>query len=182
MSSLKGWHAWAKPHQAPHVFTLKLSSLTLAMLYSAPADPEGFTLALFTPDIAVDARGKVLVLKMVDFKGLRDLADRAKDVPPTGSFRNTWQILHTPERTSQPIDRIITSRPGSGDVLEPASVQGWDESLTELKLKRPVGEYTHLPEELAELVELGREGRRGYVKGEEDEIVMQKVREVLRDI
>ena len=135
------------------------------MLYSAPADPEGFTLALFTPDIAVDARGKVLVLRTDDFKGLRDLADRAKDVPQTGSFRSTWQISHTPERTSQPIDRIITSRPGSSDVLEPASVQGWDASLTELKLKQPVGEYTHLPEVLAQLVELGRREGEATLKG-----------------
>jgi hypothetical protein len=137
---------------------------------------------LFTPDIAVDARGNVLVLKTDDFSGFKTLASQLKDVPETGNLRDTWQIVHTPQPASLPIDRLLTSPPASSDIFEPASVQGWDKSLQELKLQRPVAGYTHLPQVLGDLVELGREGRNGYVRGKEDKIVLNKVRELLHGV
>ena len=171
---LAGWHARATPHPSPETFTPTRSSLAFAVLRNAQADPEGFTLALFSPNIAVDARGKVIIIDFDRWDAFVDLARQTVSLPKTGKFWNTWKVKQ--ERTSQPIDRILVASAGSGELVE-TSVQGWEKGKTELS--EPVGDITQLPKVLDEFVELEREGRDGYVKGEEDKEIIRKVKAVI---
>ncbi|KAI0818550.1 hypothetical protein BC629DRAFT_1278273 [Irpex lacteus] len=173
-NALAGWHSRATPHPSPSTFTPTRSSLAFTILRNAQADPEGFTLALFKPDIAVDARGHVLVLEKGDWEGLVGLAGKTAGLPKTGTFWNTWRVKQ--ERTSQPIDRILVASSEEGE-LDETSVQGWDSGKTELS--ESVGETTQLPDVLQEFVGLVREGREGYRRGEEDKAVIAKVKDVL---
>ncbi|KAI0093596.1 hypothetical protein BDY19DRAFT_881625 [Irpex rosettiformis] len=172
--ALTGWHTRTTPYPSPATFTPTRASLAFAVLRNAQADPEGFTLALFSPDLAVDARGKVLLLQKTDWDGLVGLAGETVDLPKTGKFWNAWKVRQ--ERTSQPIDRLLVATSESGELVE-TSVQGWEKGKTELS--EPVGEIAQLPPVLDELVGLVREGREGYVKGEEDKIVIGKIKDVL---
>ncbi|KAI0693265.1 hypothetical protein BC835DRAFT_1253549, partial [Cytidiella melzeri] len=169
-SSTAGWHSRAQPHPDPSSFTPTRDTLSLAVLRNAPADPEGFTLALFSPDIAVDASGSVLRLENHnDFTSLVALANQANELPRTGSFMNMWCLKRA--RTSQPIERLFVPLT-SGELVQ-TSVQGYEKGLTELKER--VGEYTTLPGVLQELFGLVEEARAGYVRGEEDKAVIEKV-------
>lgn len=171
--SLAGWHARTTPHPSPETFVPTRSALAFAVLRNAQADPEGFTLALFSPNIVVDARGRVLILAIDEWDAIVDMARKTLNLPKTGKFWNTWRVKQ--ERTSQPIDRILVASAG-GELAE-ESVQGWAKGKTELS--EPVGEITRLPQVLDEFVELVREGRDGYVKGEEDKEIIKKVKGVL---
>jgi hypothetical protein len=140
-------------------------------------DHEGFTLALFDSPtkIAVDAAGKVLVVQDSDFEGLVTLADQTKDLPSTGTFRNTW-VIQQPI-TSRPIERILL--PIGDDEYKETSVQGYDGVQTELK--RPVGDYLHLPSTLQDLVSLVLEAR-GGADGERDDSMISQVKAILGSV
>ena len=187
---LKGWHARSTPHDFPHDYSPTRDALKFILLYNAPVEQEGFTVALFAPNIAIDAVGSVRFLSSGDFTGLVNMAERVRiEAPETGTFRNTWVLDH--KRTSQPIDRVLllssSDSPYTGslsaedaELVNIASVQGYQGDLR--RLKRPVAGLEVLPEVLGEFVGLGREGREGWKSGEEDRVVLGKVREVLGNV
>ncbi|KAI0780788.1 hypothetical protein BD413DRAFT_608032 [Trametes elegans] len=154
-ASLKGWHDRAHPPADKSQFEPTLDDLVFAVLLNAPADPEGFTLALFRPNLAVDASGRLLQLQDTDFRGLSELAEKTTSLPDTGSFLNTWKIAH--DRTDQKIDRLVVPTGGGQKVT---SVQGWSADKT--KLATPVAEYDQLPPVLQELFEYIHEARANY--------------------
>ncbi|TBU35830.1 hypothetical protein BD311DRAFT_647507, partial [Dichomitus squalens] len=161
-ASAQGWHARANPHPSAASFAPTKDALVFAALLNAPTDPQGFTLALFEPDVAVDARGRVLQLRPKDFSRLAALAREAAQLPDTGSFMNAWRVAH--DRTSQKIDRLFVKTPG-GDVRE-TSVQGWHPEKKQLKTA--VAGYQELPPVLQELFGKIQEGRTDFVRGQEE--------------
>ncbi|CAA7269397.1 unnamed protein product [Cyclocybe aegerita] len=182
---------WSSPYSAylqradPQPdFTPTRSALQLAVLRNSPVEPEGFTLALFSPLTAIDAKGHVYTLQQGDYEGILAIAERVKLLPNTGGFRNTWRVLH--DTTSKPIDRVLSPKTALGDAPSSegyeaeyveTSVYGFDK--TRRQLKEPVDEYTELPDELWELTGLAWEARE--TSGERDELALQKVRAVLVD-
>lgn len=172
-SDLAGWHARAHPYPSPADFTPSRDNLAFAVLRSEQAAPAGFSLALFTPDVAVDASGSVLGLADTDFAGLVSLAQQTLDLPETGTFRNTWRVKQS--RTSQPIERLLV--PAAGGALHETCVQGFEKDKRELTA--PIQDSTELPEVLWELFGLVEESRNGYKRGEEDKDMISKVKETL---
>lgn len=168
--SVQGWHARATSHPYPD-FTPTKDALVFAVLLNAPVDPEGFTMALFQPNIAIDARGRVLQLQSQDFAALAALAQEASGLPDTGSFMNAWRVSHA--RTSQKIDRLFTKTSGGRDIRE-TSVQGWDPEKTQLQ--DAVGDNQALPPVLQELFGYIQEGRTGFVRGEENKELISQVK------
>ncbi|KAI9065138.1 hypothetical protein FKP32DRAFT_1590889 [Trametes sanguinea] len=162
-TSAKGWHARAHPHPSSATFVPARDKLVFAVLLNAPADPEGFTMALFRPDVAVDARGRILQVQPDDFAALADLAEQVNRLPETGSFMNAWRVAH--DRTDQPIDRLFVTTPG-GNEIKQTSVQGWHPDKKDLKT--PVADYNELPSALHELFGYIQEGRTEYQRGREE--------------
>ncbi|KAI0831456.1 hypothetical protein BC628DRAFT_1486749 [Trametes gibbosa] len=162
-TSAAGWHVRANPHPSRADFVPARDTLVLAELLNAPADPEGFTAALFRPDVAVDARGRVLQLQSADFAALATLAEQTARLPETGSFMNAWRVAH--DRTSQPIDRLFV--PASDGDIKETSVQGWDPDKKQLK--EAVAQYQELPPVLHELFGYLKEGREDYQRGREED-------------
>lgn len=48
-------------------------------------------MALFKPDVAIDAMGRVLKVQPDDFEALKDLSQSVSTLPDTGAFRNQWR-------------------------------------------------------------------------------------------
>ena len=174
-SEFAGWHIRAQMHPTPASFVPSRDSLVLGVLRSEPARPDGFTLALFLPNVAVDASGRVLLLAEADFVGLAALGEKARDLPQTRSFQNIWRVKQS--RTSQPIERLFVK--DQSDALYQLSVQGYEKGQRELKT--PVNEYTELPEMLWELFGLFEEAREGLERGKEDQTTIQKIRDILEE-
>ena len=171
---IEGWHSRATPHPDPRNFTPQRDALAFGVLRNARADPEGFTLAVFSPNIAVDAAGRVLILSDADFSGFVALAKQTLQLPPTGSFMNAWRIAQV--RTEQPIERLFV--PGDDGALVQTSVQGYERGKTELKI--PVGDVKHLPPLLQELFGYISEAR-DHVQGTEEKEVINRVKLLLED-
>ncbi|KAH9945995.1 uncharacterized protein BXZ73DRAFT_95507 [Epithele typhae] len=169
--SAQGWHARATPLPTADAsgFAPTADALAFVVLLNAPADPEGFTMALFRPDVAVDARGRALRLQADDAVALLALAERANAMPDTGSFMNAWRVAHP--RTSQKIDRLFVRTP-EGRFRE-TSVQGWDPVLKQLKTA--VGEYEELPPVLYEFFGYVQEARDGFQKLEANQDIITQV-------
>ena len=93
-----------------------------AVVRNAKLENHSLTLALFGPNIGVDASGirKVLVLKEGDFSTLSSLANQTLELPQTGNFRNTW-IIRRPT-TCHAIERLLVSTSESG--VAETSLQG----------------------------------------------------------
>ncbi|CDO72853.1 hypothetical protein BN946_scf185002.g38 [Trametes cinnabarina] len=163
LPSAKGWHARAHMHPSSATFVPSRGKLVFAVLLNAPADPEGFTVALFRPDVAVDARGRILQVQPDDFAALADLAEQVNRLPETGSFMTAWRVAH--DRTDQPIDRLFVPVPG-GKEIKQTSVQGWHPEKK--KLKTPVADYTELPAVLHKLLGDIKEARTDYQRGQEE--------------
>jgi hypothetical protein len=168
-------------------FAPTLTNLNLAVLRHGPANPQGFTLAIFSTtdpntNVAVDALGHVKVMHKDDFQGISTLAQKASSLPKTGNWRNTWKIQQA--RTSQPVDRLFISAPGETDVKE-VSVQGWENGRW--ALKESIGEYSELPESLREIVGLVREARKELEEEdvdddqEDNEDLVEQVKALLGD-
>ncbi|RDB24445.1 hypothetical protein Hypma_008412 [Hypsizygus marmoreus] len=195
-SPFSSWHSRAllTPFPNPHAFTPTKSALLLAVLLNAPVENEGVTLTLFSqpkPDdpsisetVAVDALGRVLIVTPKDSAGILSLARSTLSLPQTGGFRNTWVIKQ--DRTSQPIDRLFIpgqSAKGLLDDPDEISVQGFSKEKRELK--RPVDGITELPKDLWELTGLVLEARSDAGSGSDgrrDELVLGKVRDVVRGL
>ncbi|KXN85406.1 hypothetical protein AN958_11378 [Leucoagaricus sp. SymC.cos] len=178
-TSPAGWRARAASYQDS--FTPERSALRLAVLRNAPVDHEGFTLALFDSpgNIAVDAAGRVLSVQDSDFDSLIALAEQTKSLPSTGTFRNTWVIAQP--ITSRPIERVLVPVEGSedGSGYKQTSVQGYDGVQT--LLKKPVGEYEHLPSTLHELIGSVLEAREGE-EGNKDDLMINRVKAILGNV
>ncbi|KAG6900243.1 hypothetical protein C0993_000884 [Termitomyces sp. T159_Od127] len=166
-------------------FTPSFDTLLLAVLLNAPAENDGFTLALFsrlnedgpgTRVFAVDALGHVLVVADQDAVGILELAKKALALPPTGGFRNTWVVKRP--TTSQPIHRLFIFPDQAGDSPYQISVQGFTKEAR--TLQRPVQGIDELPEVLWELVGLVLEARQCVsVEAARDEISLGKVRDAV---
>ncbi|KAL7283510.1 hypothetical protein ACG7TL_002943 [Trametes sanguinea] len=175
-TSAKGWHARAHPHPSSATFVPARDKLVFAVLLNAPADPEGFTMALFRPDVAVDARGRILQVQSDDFAALADLAEQINRLPETGSFMNAWRVAH--DRTEQPIDRLFVPSSG-GNEIKQTSVQGWHPDKKELKT--PVADYNELPSALHELFGYIQEGRTDYQRGrEENKDLIERIKGIVQ--
>lgn len=172
-SKYSGWHTRAGSYLSPESFTPTREGLAFAALYHAPANPDGFSVAFFHPNVAVDARGEILVVNQEDFEGLETLARASLELPPTELPMNTWRISQ--RRTDQPIHRLHVPR--SADEIVETGVQGFEKGKK--VLKEPVAGITELPEVLHEIIGLVVEGREGYERGKANEEVISKVKGVL---
>ena len=188
-SSYSGWRTRAEKFPNSQSYIPHRGDLKLAVVRNAPADSEGFTLALFSNPagaerVAVDASGSVFVLAPQDFDGMLRLAQCTLSLPKPNNFRETWVVKH--ERTSQPIDRILVahvdlpSQPLEDyrEEYTETSVQGFDKRKRELE--RAVDKIFELPLELWELTGVVLEARASG--GEEDEGVLRRVRSVLGNV
>jgi len=160
--SAAGWHARSPLHPSSDSFTPTREALALGCLYSTPVQPSGLAAALFKPDIAVDAQGRVLQLSPSDFAALEELGRGAvaDGVPVAGGFRNQWRIKHP--RTSQPISWL---RVAEGGAFKDVSVYGY--SKANLVLDPAVDGLSRLPEVLDGAFGVLSEGREGSEGGGE---------------
>ncbi|KAF8993644.1 hypothetical protein BDQ17DRAFT_1368130 [Cyathus striatus] len=162
---------------------LSRENIKLAILHNAPVETEGFTLALFAPDIAVTYHGTIVQLQPQDFSGILDLASHTSTLPTPSTFFNAWVINQA--RTSQPIDRVLiplgtlSKEPKYEykDEYREVSVRGYEQGKTELK--EEVGGFKELPGVLDELVGLALEAREEEEGEGKDEDVVRRVKNVL---
>ena len=141
-----------------------------AVVRNAQVEHYALTLALFSPNIGVDASGNVLVLKEDDFSILSSLASQTLELPHTGDFRNTWAIRRP--TTGQPIERLLVFTKESE--FAETSVQGYNDQ-GRFELKRTVGDITVLPPLLQDLFGLILKARIDYDPKRRNEDVLKKV-------
>ncbi|KAJ2915673.1 hypothetical protein MD484_g4764, partial [Candolleomyces efflorescens] len=193
-SPLSGFLDRADPYRRSTTeFKPPRSALQLAVLRNAPAEPEGFTLAVFssdghTPDgekrFAVDNHGIVHVLQEADVNTFQSLVGTVQELPATDAFRNTWVLKY--QRTSQPIERILVPKatlpatPAASyeDEFAETSVQAFN--YEERQLRKPVHGVEVLPQSLWELTGSVLEARK--VEGSEDPEVLSYVRGLLGNV
>ncbi|KAF9652834.1 hypothetical protein BDM02DRAFT_3183185 [Thelephora ganbajun] len=145
-SAVANWRDRAEWIRNPESWQPQRKDLVFAVIRNAQVEHHALTLALFGPNIAVDANGNVLALRDDDFSTLSSLASQTLELPQTGNFRNTW-IIRRPT-TSQPIERLLVAT-SEIEVAE-TSVQGYN-NQGEFKLEHPVGDITILPPLLQDL-------------------------------
>ncbi|CAG7849509.1 SubName: Full=Uncharacterized protein {ECO:0000313/EMBL:CCA74561.1} [Serendipita indica DSM 11827] len=146
-----GWHARAVQRALVYkgpLYEPKKEDLTLTVLFSTPAEPNGFTVALFKPSYAVDANGRILTMTTTEYDVFADLIKKVGALPTV----DQWRVKHN--TTSWPIDKLII--PGDDEV----SVYGWS-TETDVLVK-PTKGYKRLPPSLNTLIGLAREGREDY--------------------
>ena len=93
----QGWHARASAHPAGGSYEPAREDLLFVLQHSSPIEPNGFSLTLFAPDVAVDALGRVLTVQAEDFVTPRTLATKVADesnVPDTAMFGNQWRYVY----------------------------------------------------------------------------------------
>lgn len=174
MPNAAGWRERATPLSQPTSLDITVDKLIFAAFFSAPALPNSLTLALFSPNVAVDANGTVLHLAKDDFDGLTALAHAVNTLPDSGGFRNQWRVKHP--ITCRPFDRVLVQ---SEFGVRETSVYGWD---TKLKaLEEAVGTITTLPDPLYDLIGLAREAREGHEGARRSEDVVRQVKAFLCD-
>ena len=173
-SAIADWRDRAERIRNPESWQPERKDLVFAVVRNAPVEHHALTLALFRPNIGVDASGNVLALKEDDFSTMSHLATQTLDLPQTGEFRNAW-ILRRP-RTSQPIERLLVYTTES-EVTE-TSVQGYN-NQGEFELREPVGDITVLPNLLQDLFGLIMKARADYDPRNRHEAVLTKVLDVV---
>ncbi|KAG8771796.1 hypothetical protein FRC12_003403 [Ceratobasidium sp. 428] len=175
MTTPSGWHSRAAPHPDGAAYDVQKENVIFGMARNTRVEPEGFSVALFKPNVAVDAMGRVWTLNEQDFSALASLAsDRtALYLSPTPSNIRAPRVKH--DRTDYPIDQLYVS---TSKGLHAIGVYGHDGETT--TLKPPVGEITNLPAPLNSLVTLAKEGRDGFERGTENTEVVSKVKAVLQ--
>jgi len=174
MSSPIGWHSRATPHPDGSAYDIQKANVVFGLTRNSRVEQDGFSVALFRPNVAVDAMGRVFVLTEEDFSALASLATETTSLPDTGAFRNQWRIKH--DRTDYPIDQLYIA---TDNGLHTIGVYGHDGETT--ALKTPVGDILNLPTPLNSIITLAKEGRDGFERGTENTEVTSKVKEVLRD-
>lgn len=173
-STVASWRDRGERIRDPETWQPQRKDLVFAVVHSTPIEHRALTLALFGPNIGVDAIGSVLVLKEDDFSALSSLASQTLELPQTGNFRNTW-IIRRPT-TSQPIERLLVST--SESEFAETSVQGYNDQ-GEFELEHSVGEITVLPPLLQNLFGSILKARTGYDRQHRNEAVLKKVLEVV---
>jgi len=173
-SATVSWRDRAERIRDPESWQPQRKDLVFAVIRNAQVEHHALTLALFGPNVGVDASGNVFVLKEDDFSTLSSLASQTLELPQTGNFRNTW-VIHRPT-TCQSIERLLVSTSES-EVAE-TSVQGYN-TLGEFELERPVRDITVLPSLLQDLFGLVLRARAGYDPQRRNEAVLKKVLEVV---
>ena len=161
MASAQGWHVRANVHPSGSGYEPSRSNLILVLQRLTKVEPEGFTLSLLSPDVAIDSNGRVLQLSSEDWSALEALAVKARDperVPATGSYRNRWRCVREgieraplirssfriqQRRTDLPIDQFWLAKDATGP-LHPVGVHGYVDGTT--VLSTPVGDIAELPE------------------------------------
>ncbi|KAF8919455.1 hypothetical protein CPB85DRAFT_1429569 [Mucidula mucida] len=173
-AAASSWKARALAHPSPSTYNPTYASLALLAMRDTPAIQNSLTLAVFTDKVAITASGQVVVLSSEDYDAIMTLVEQAKALPLPDSFAHTWRVKHP--ITSRPIDHLRLGTPGQVDMHQFA-VYGYDTEKKELK--EPVGDITHIPGELSELMELVLEGRAGFKKDEIDAEIVEKVKSIL---
>ncbi|GLB45271.1 hypothetical protein LshimejAT787_2100310 [Lyophyllum shimeji] len=165
-SPFESWHerALLTPHPDPHSFTPTRDNLLLAMLLNAMAEGDGISLALFSQSdaedsIAVDARGRVLLVSAKDSAGLLSLAKEAHALPKTDSSWNSWRIHRNV--TCLPNHELFLRSPTDQGAqrFHQITVYGFSKQVRELDV--PVEGFSLLPDTLWELFGLLLEARNG---------------------
>ena len=174
VSTVTSWRDRGERIRDPESWQPQRKDLVFAAVHSTPVEHRALTLALFGPNIGVDASGNVLVLKEHDFSTLSSLASQTLELPQTGNFGNTW-IIRRPT-TSQPIERLLVS--ASESEFAETSVQGYNDQ-GEFELEHSVGETTVLPPLLQNIFGLILKARTGYDRQHRNEAVLEKVLEVV---
>jgi len=131
-------------------------------------EPDGFTMALVKPNFAVDASGHLLTLSTADFTAFTQAVEDVKSVEDSGGFMGQWRVKQA--RTSYPIDQVLI--PGE----KSREVYGWAKGDGDLELEEETKGHTTLPKALQVIVGLAKEARDGYVRGQKDDSVINKVR------
>jgi hypothetical protein len=183
-SIYSGYLHRADPHPNPNTFTPIRSALELVVLRNSQVEYEGIDLAIFSDRVIIDSKGGVRIMKERDFEGITELAQMVNNLPSTNGFRNQWRVQH--ERTGRPIDRILYA----GGKLSPVPRERYEEEYKEtsvygfdkhrIRLEEIVGSFTTLAPPLWELIGLGMEARES--EGEEDVIVLQKLKAILGNV
>lgn len=145
-----GWHLRAKPHPDGAAYEIKKENLVFAMKINAMLDPDGLTVALFKPNLAIDAVGRVFTLSEPDWSALANLAAQAAALPKANP-NGLWEIRDYV--SCLPMDHIYIATPSG---LQVVSVLGYHPRKT--LLFPNVGGFTRLPEPLQMLIGYGREG------------------------
>lgn len=171
-----GWHSRANAHSSPSKFTPTRQDLALAILLNSQGIHQGFTLALFKPNIAVDAMGRIIVVPEQDFDHMVALAHKTPELPQTGGFRNTWRVHN--EATGKPIHRLLV--PTAEGKLVETSIYGYRKDSK--KLSTPVEGSDELPDVLGEFFGLALEAEEDYEFLKEDEAVVNKVKAILGEV
>ncbi|KAG8718142.1 hypothetical protein FRC08_005852 [Ceratobasidium sp. 394] len=174
MTAPSGWHSRAMPHPDGAAYDIQKENVIFGMTRNARVEPSGFSVALFKPNVAIDAMGRVYVLNDDDFSALVSLASEAAELPNTGGFRNQWRVKH--DRTGYPIDQLYVA---TSKGLHTIGVYGHDGQTT--TLEPPVHDITNLPAQLNSIITLAKEGRDGFERGTENAEVVSKVKAVLND-
>lgn len=160
----RGWHARAVPHPNRDVFTPSPENLVFVAKTHGVAEQNGFVMALFHPDIAVDACGRVLQLRPRDFHLITWLTDEASRLPPTGRNCRAWWIAQNDSRQTDSSTEIY-ARTSAGE-MRGTAVSGWHPRRTLLQWPRFMlgapRDRQHLPPVVHELVGYVVEGREGY--------------------
>jgi hypothetical protein len=170
-NNLEGWHAHATESTSvtPSSFDPKLEDIVVTIIKSSMRG-KTFTMALVKPNLAIDSNGRILSLSPAEFAQYQEMVDAVNLLPRTGNW-DQWRVKHS--TTCWPIDKILI--PGQGE----RSVYGWEEpgSWGTLKLESRTNGYTHLPQEITQLLRLAKEAWKGYdhTKGPLQERVVQKI-------
>lgn len=153
---LTGWYARAQPLLSE--FKPTREHLVFSVTHSTMAR-SSMTLALFAPNIAIDAIGDVLCLQESDFAGLVALAKKVMQLTKSKPSGNQWRIEHT--TTCWPIDYLdIFTTEAS---VERMSIYGfYDPKGGHLTMKDPVNGITQLPGPIVDMFLLAYEARGKY--------------------
>ncbi|KAG9084206.1 hypothetical protein FRC07_013691 [Ceratobasidium sp. 392] len=67
MASPSGWHSRATPHPDGAAYDVRKENVIFGMTRNTRVEPEGFSVALFKPNVAVDAMGRVVKHDRTDY-------------------------------------------------------------------------------------------------------------------
>lgn len=173
-SANTSWRDRAERVQNPESWKPERKDLVFAVIINSQVEHHDLTLALFHPNIGVDASGNVLALREDDFSTFSRLAAETLGLPQTDNYRNTWILERT--TTCQPIERLLV--PTSGSELKETSVQGYN-NRGGFDLTHTVGDITVLPQLLQDLFGLILKARNGYDRKHRNDAVLKKVLDVV---
>ncbi|CEL51763.1 hypothetical protein RSOLAG1IB_00298 [Rhizoctonia solani AG-1 IB] len=134
----------------------------------------GASLTLFRPDIAIDAMGRVLVLKQVDWNALTEIAEEITSLPKPKArpyHPSAWEMNQ--DVFCVPAQDIYVFKSNVSSVVR---VRGWRGERSQLSY--PVGNITNLPDSLHSLLIYSREVWRNYIAYREgaNKVILDEVR------